>query len=227
VADGKKVKPVALEYGVQMEAAGQKMDMTLHRTIEEQKRESRACWRVTDAVSLAQGTMTSTFDLDRQSLEPVQFESSGMANMKMSYTPKAITGEIAVGGNKVPVNQTLEAPVFGSGAAMDVVLSGLPLAEGYQTTFRVFEATMQKVRPMRLKVAGAEKLSVKAGPFETLKVEIEPLDGDDAGTSTMHVTREAPHQVVKSSTKLPAAMGAGTLQTELISVATAAKVGSR
>ena len=227
VADGTRVKPVVLEYGVQMEAAGQKMEMTLNRTIEEQKLESRELWRVTDAVSVAQGTMTSTFDVDKKSLEPVQYESTGMGNMKMSYTPKAITGEIGVGGKTMPVNQALEAPVYGSGAAFDIVLSGLPLADGYQTTFRVFEATMQKVRPMRLKVSKGEKVSVKAGPFETLVVEIEPLDGDDAGKATMHVTREAPHQLVKSSTKLPAAMGAGTLQTELISVSTATKVGSR
>jgi len=57
--------------------------------------------------------------------------------------------------------------------------------------------------------------------FDAYVVEIEPLDGDDAGKSTLHVTRELPHQILKSSMKLPAGMGGGTMSSELQSVATA------
>ena len=226
-ADGSIVKPAVLDYGIHMEAGGKAVDMTVHRTIQESTQGSRACWRLTDSVTNPMGTSTSTFDLDRKSLVPVQYQSSGRATIKLSYQPNSITGEMGMGGQTLPVNQSLEAPVFGSGAAFDAVLSGLPLTGGYQATYRIFETSTQKVRPMRLTVSGTEKVSVKAGSFDTWVVEVVPLDGDDSGTATFHVTRAAPHQLVTASGKLPAMMGGGTLKTELTSVASGESVGSR
>jgi hypothetical protein len=46
-------------------------------------------------------------------------------------------------------------------------------------------------------------------------VTLSPLDGDDAGTATFHVTRAAPHVVVQGTIKLPAMMGNGTQEVEL------------
>src|SRR5262249_56640223 len=160
-------------------------------------------------------------------LEPIRFQTSGRATIKLAYSPKSITGEMGMGGQTTPVHQTLEAPVFAAGPAFDAVLSGLPLADGYQTTYRVFEASTQKVRPMRLKVSGAEQVSVKAGSFDTWVVEVQPLDGDDTAKATFHVPRTAPHQLVTATGKLPATMGGGTMKTELTSVAAAENVTSK
>lgn len=226
-ADGSAVKPEVCEYAVKMEMAGRVMEMGVKRTIEEAMRETRSCWRVTDVVTTPMGAMTSTFDLDRTNLLPVRYESSGLAMAKLDFTPTAIAGEMGAGGQTMPVNHKLEAPVFGSDAAFEVALSVLPIAEGYETTFRTFNADKQQARPMRLKVGRGESLSVPAGTFETLVVEVEPLDGDETGKTTFHVTRAAPHRVVKSAAKLPAQMGGGTMTSELKSVASLEKVGAK
>lgn len=227
VVDAKAVKPVTLEYGIKMEMAGRTMDMSLKRTIEEATRESRAYWKVTDAVTTPMGAMTSSFDLDRQSLAPIRYEAGGMATVKLDFTDTAIKGEMGMAGQTTPIDYKLDAPVFGGGAAFETALSGLPIAEGYEATFRTFEPSKQKVRLMKLRVGGTQSLTVAAGTFETLIVEIEPVDGEADGQMTLHVTRDLPHRVVKSSAKMPAQMGGGTMSLELKSVATAEKVGAR
>ena len=226
-ADGKAVQPGVLEYALKMDMGGRSMEMSVKRTIAEAMRETRSCWRVTDVVTMPMGSMTSSYDLDRQSLMPVRFETSGMATSKLDFTPTAITGEMGAGGQTMPVNLKLEAPVFGDDAAFELVLSTLPLAAGYEATYRTFEASKQKARPMRLKVSRNESVSVPAGTFDALVVETEPLDGEEGGRTTLHVTREAPHRVVKSSARLPAQMGGGTMSSELKSVASAEKVGAK
>jgi dipeptidyl aminopeptidase/acylaminoacyl peptidase len=226
-ADGKAVRPEVLEYAVKMDMGGRSMEMSVKRTVEESMREAKACWRVTDVVTMPMGSMTSSYDLDRQSLVPVRFEASGMATSKLDFTATSVTGEMGAGGQSMPVNAKLDAPVFGDDAAFVLVLSALPLAAGYETTYRTFEASKQKARPMRLKVGAAQSVSVPAGTFEALVVETEPLDGEEGGRTTLHVTREAPHRVVKSSAKLPAQMGGGTMTSELKSVASAEKVGAK
>jgi hypothetical protein len=67
---------------------------------------------------------------------------------------------------------------------------------------------------------------VPAGTFETLIVDIEPLDGEEGGMK-LHVTRQAPHRVVKAAGKLPAQMGGGKVTTELKSMTGPEKVGAR
>ena len=222
-ADGNLVKPATLDYAQHIETGGRSIDITVHRTIEEAKQGDRPCWRLTEAATSPMGTSTTVYDVDRGSLGPIQCQVSGRATIKISYSPTSISGEMGMGGQTMPISQNLDAPVFAAGAAFDAVLSALPLTDGYQASYRIFEITSQKVRPMRLKVSGTEKVSVKAGSFDTWVLQAEPLDGDDAGTATYHVTRDAPHQMISASGKLPAAMGGGTLKTELVSVASASR----
>jgi hypothetical protein len=101
----------------------------------------------------------------------------------------------------------------------------MPLTEGYQATLRTFEASQQRVRPMRLAVTGAETMVVPAGSFETFVVNVEPLDGDEGGTMKLNVTRQAPHRVVKAETKLPLQMGGGKISTELKTLTEGVTVG--
>jgi hypothetical protein len=173
------------------------------------------------------GTMTGTLDLDRQSLQPIHYEMNGMASVKLDYTATAVTGEMAMAGQTTKIDQKLDAPVLSAGAGLEVALSGMPLAEGYQSTLRTFEASQQKVRLARVSVAGAESVTVPAGTFETFVVDIEPIDGENDGAMKLHVTRQAPHQVVKAEGKLPLRMGGGSVTTELKAMSPAEKVGSR
>ncbi len=94
-------------------------------------------------------------------------------------------------------------------------MAGLPLAEGYETTIRVFEAQSQRTRPMKVVVTGTATVETGSGTHRTFVVEVTPLDGDRAGTATLNVMQSAPHHVVTGSTRLPATMGSGIIRTEL------------
>ena len=72
----------------------------------------------------------------------------------------------------------LDAPVFGSDSALDIVVASLPLAPGYKTTLRSFDILSQAVKVMSVEVVGVEKVTVPAGTFEAFKVELKNLDGE-------------------------------------------------
>lgn len=225
--DGTRLKPAVLDYALKIEMSGQSMDMTLRRTIEESTDAKRACWKVSDAMTMSGMTMNDAFHLDRKTLEPVRRESAGMATVKLAYSPQSVTGEMGMGGQNQKLEVPLAAPVLADGGGFEAALAGFPLAQGFEATYRVFEPSQQKVRPMRLQVTGSETANVKAGAIDVWVVEVEPLDGDTAGKGTWKVGRATPHQVVSASYKLPAAMGGATLNCELTGVETPMKVGSR
>jgi hypothetical protein len=70
------------------------------------------------------------------------------------------------------------------------------------------------VRAMRLVVAAEDVVEVPAGQFAAYRIELTPIDGSE-GAQTIHVTTEAPHVVVQSQQRLPAAMGGGTMTSRL------------
>ncbi len=125
---------------------------------------------------------------------------------------------LKAGPQEVAIDEELEAPVFGSDSAMNLVITALPLAEGYQTTLRTFEVGMQnRTRLWSAEVTGSESVEVPAGSFEAYRVAIEALDGE-GGAQTLWVTMDEPRRVVKSEGKLPATMGGGTVVTELTGI---------
>ena len=164
------------------------------------------------------GTVIDSLELDRATLAPVRRTVGGMGMIKLNYSEMAITGEIGMPGQMQPVNVELAAPVFAGGAGLEMSVAGLPLAEGYETTLRSFDPEGQRVRPMQLTVRGVETAECAAGTFETFVVELVPLDGDEAGTSTIHVMTQAPHHIVLRELRLPAAMGGGMGNKELTSM---------
>src|SRR5262249_10203720 len=206
---------------------GQKIDIQLTRSVEETTRDGRACWRVTNASTTPMGNSNDAFDVDRATLEPVARETTGRANIKIQYAKDRVNGQMAAGGQTMPVDVKLDAPVLGDGPAFEATLAGLPLAAGYSTTYRVFEPMTQKVRPMKLEVTGEETVSVAAGSFPALVVKVTPLDDESGGTSTVRVMKAAPHWSLRSETKLPAMMGGGQMVTELQTTSSGSATVSR
>jgi dipeptidyl aminopeptidase/acylaminoacyl peptidase len=207
-----------LGYTTKLQAMGQEMAIQATRTVEAATVDGREVWRVIDVSTLPMGTVIDTLELDKARLTPVRRSMGGMGVLKLNYSEMTITGEMGVPGQTVPVNVELAAPVFAGDAGLEVSLAGLPLAEGYETTLRTFDPERQRVRPMQLSVKGSETAECAAGTFETLVVELKPLDGDEAGTSTIHVMKQAPHHIVLREFRLPAALGGGTGNKELMSI---------
>jgi hypothetical protein len=154
--------------------------------------------------------------VDRATLRPVRRGAKGpAATIALRFTESTVSGTLEIATRTVPVDLALEGAVFDEGAGRDALLASLPLAEGYEGAFRVFELLTQKVRPMKVAVTGSDTVTTGAGTFETWVVSVSPLDGTEAGTATLHVTRAAPHVVVRATIRLPAMMGSGTQEVEL------------
>ncbi|WP_428264095.1 alpha/beta fold hydrolase [Haliangium sp.] len=213
-ANGGAIQAGEMSYAVNLQMGPQKMDLTMTRTIAESEVDGRACWRISDSVQMPMGTQTDTFDVDRATLLPVQRKASGMGSIDLVYGDDAITGKLVGMGQSMDVNVALEAPVFGEGPGLVAAIAGLPLAEGYKTTYRQLDVLSQKVQAFALTVTGTETTKVPAGSFETFVVEIEPL-GDATGGGTLRVLAAAPHHVVKADYRLPANMGGGTMSSQL------------
>jgi dipeptidyl aminopeptidase/acylaminoacyl peptidase len=216
--DGGVIEAGTWEYTIKLQTMGQEIEIAGTRTIEASSIVDRAVWRVIDVSVLPMGTMTDTLELDKATLAPVRRGVGGMATVGLEYTEATVTGEMVAMGQTAPIDVELEAPVFADGSGLEVSLAGIPLAVGYETTLRTFDAERQKVRPFKVSVTGSETTECPAGTFDTFVVELVPLDGDEAGTSTFHVMKDAPHHVVLREFRLPAQMGSGTGTKELTSV---------
>ena len=71
----------------------------------------------------------------------------------------------------------------------------LPLADGYTATIRNFDIQTQKVKFLKLTVAGVESVKVPAGTFDAYRVEVSAAEGG-ADKKTIWVAKDS-HQVVK------------------------------
>lgn len=223
VADGSVIRAGSVRYRSAIDAMGQELDIQVTRTVEPAMVGDRALWRVIDQVESPMGIGVDTFELDRVSLRPVRRGAGGTGTVALQFADTAVTGEIRMRGQRIPIEVRLAAPVFGNESALTLVIAGLPLAEGYATTLRVFDLQSQQARPMHLAVTGIETTRSAAGAFETFVIELTPLDGNEGGAATMSVMRDAPHTLVRSVTQLGPAMGGGTATTELVAVSAAVR----
>ncbi len=214
-SDGGVIEPRTLEYDVTIEVGAQEIGLAVTRTIEAASLDGQPVWRVIDVLESPMGAMVDTLEIDRGSLRPLRRAVSGMATIQLRYSDSEVAGEVGAMGQMTSVQASLAAPVYADGAGLDIVVAGLPLRDGYETTLRTFDAEMQRTRPMQLSVIGTETVETGSGAHLTFVVEVRPLDGDAAGTSTLHVMHSAPHHIVTSSTRLPATMGSGTMRVEL------------
>jgi outer membrane lipoprotein-sorting protein len=103
--------------------------------------------------------------------------------------------------------------VLSDGAGVELPLSTAPLAEGYAAGLKVFDIMGGRVKEMNARVTGAEKVTTPAGTYDTHVVEIKPVEGGNEGMK-IWITKET-RMIVKSETILPAAMGGGTVISEL------------
>ncbi|MDA8021297.1 MAG: S9 family peptidase, partial [Thermoanaerobaculia bacterium] len=203
-------------YSSTLSVQGQELTIEGTRLFEAAEEDGQAVLRLGTKASTPMGDASDDFVLDGQSLRPIRRTvKQGPATIELSYGDREVTGQMQAGPQQMPVKLDLEAPVFGSDAALDVVLSGLPLAEGYRTYLRYAEVGMtQRVRFFALSVDGTETIEVPAGSFETYRVTLEALDGE-GGDVTSWFTVETPRKLVKSSGTLPPQMGGGPIETVL------------
>lgn len=221
--NGAALRGMTLQYASRIAIMGQQLETRASRTISQ----APGMWRIVDNTSLPAmmggGMAIDTMEVHGANLRPMRRSSSvqtpmGAQFVRLAYTDNSVTGVMGAGPQTMNINATLDAPIFGDGAALELALAAMPLSEGFEAMFRSFNPQAQATRPFRLQVTGTSSVTVPAGTFDVLVVSIQPLDGDNAGTSTFHVMAAAPHVVVKSEVNLGAQMMGATSTTELTSM---------
>ncbi|ACY15703.1 alpha/beta fold hydrolase [Haliangium ochraceum] len=210
-----RIRPARLVYAVAREMGEQTMRMEVVRSIAACKGKNARCWRVADQASSPMGALEEVLLLDRETLLPIE-RTSKSANHELSlrYSDSAVTGSMTVMGNRQDLSAELAAPVFGDSAGLALALAAMPLAADYRTQTREFDPMTQKVLAYALAVSGSESIEVPAGSFDTWRVEMRPI-GRSSGKRTLHVTKDAPHHLVRALFEVPAEMGGGSLRIEL------------
>lgn len=195
--------PGSSDYTATINMNGQEMTMNVTRTVEE----SDAGWRVTETAAGPMGEVSDTEILAKGTLTPIERHTvQGPVEINLNYSAETVEGSFSMNGQERPVNVDLDQAIYSDGAGSSVVVSSLPLEEGYDVRYGTFDLMSQQVRPMRLSVTGIEEVTVPAGTFEAFRVEVGP-DGGDPGGSTLWVTTDT-FEVAKVETRLPQMNGA-------------------
>ncbi|HEX6803704.1 MAG TPA: alpha/beta fold hydrolase [Terriglobales bacterium] len=197
------------KYQVKIAVGGQEMNLKLATAIQD----VGGSWVATDQTDTPQGAAVDTATLEKGTLVVLKRNiKQGPVVIDLDFAGNKAVGKMSMNGQDRPVNVDLGGPLFADAAGGDQVISCLPLAEGYSTTFRNFDVQTQKVKLLQLTVAGKEQVTVPAGTFDAFRVEIASADGG-SDKKTVWVASDS-HKVVKV-TAVIASMGGATLTQEL------------
>ncbi len=211
-----RVESGRFEYLTRLSIQGNDMEMPSTREINRTDLDGRSVIEIVSSTSSPMGDASDRYVVDARTLRPVKRRAEqGPATIRIDFDSRQVSGEIDAGAQQIPIDIELDAPIYGGEAAFEVVMSALPLAEGYRTPVRVAEIGMQqRVRFFNLNVTGKESVEVDAGTFQAWRVELSALD-DEGGDQVIWVNAEAPRQVVRVEGTLPPEMGGASFTTEL------------
>jgi len=190
-------------YKAKIELGGQTIPIDLTRTI----KEVAGAWVVTETTTMPMGVVSDEATLDKGTLVlRKRTMKQGPAIIEVTFAGNKATGNMSMNGQNRPIAADLGGAVFADGPGGNDVIATLPLAAGYTTTFRNFDAMTQQVKSRQLKVVGTESVTVPAGTFNAIKVEVTPAEGTGE-TITLWVDPVS-RSVVKSVAILPQMNGA-------------------
>jgi hypothetical protein len=203
------LRPGKHSYQGKIEAAGQSFPLNATTEVKEEG----GAWLVTESAKLPRGEANDTAWIEKGSLILTKrIVKQAPVTIDVEFKNNKAIGSMDVGGQAKPISVDTGGALFADGAGAYYVLASLPLAEGYTVTFRNFDLQKQKIVLKRMKVAGAEMVTVPAGSFEAFKLEVTSAE-DEPGQSTVWVAKDS-RKVVKIVTVSPRMNGA-TLTSEL------------
>lgn len=198
------------KYDAKIAVGGQQMAIKIATTVAEKD----GAWQLTDTMETPMGAATDTVTADKASLQlKKRSVRQGPMNLDLEADSTHIFGKLAMGGSDKAVDIPLDGPLYADGAGAYNALAALPLAVGYELTYRNVDTQKQKQRLLHLKVAASEQVTVPAGAFDSWKLEVTPADGS-AGQTTIWIAKDK-RVPVKISAVLPE-MGGATLTAELV-----------
>ena len=196
-------------YKATIAVNGQTIPLDVTSTIKEEN----GAWVVSETAKTPMGDMVDTTTLEKGSLIlKKRAVTQGPVAIALAFEGTKANGTMTVNGQAKPIDAELGGALFADGAGTHSVIATLPLAEGYQTTFRNFNMQSQKVALKQLRVVGVEDVTVPAGTFKAWKTEVTSAEGEP-GTTTIWIATES-RKAVKISATLPQ-MGGAVLTSEL------------
>jgi hypothetical protein len=196
-------------YAAKIEMGGQQMSLKYTTTITD----SGASWTAVNQTETPAGTATDTGVIEKGTLTLLKRKmTQGPMSIDLDFAGGKAVGKMSMGGMDRPVSADLGGSLFADGPGGSQVIATLPLAEGFSTTYRNFDAMAQKAKLQQLKVAGSETVTVPAGKFDTFRVEVTSADGG-SDKQTIWVAKDS-RKVVKSSAVV-VSMGGATMTQEL------------
>ena len=181
-------------YSILLEMAGQKIPMTMTRSV----KENGGNWVVTDKVSTPQGDQSDEAVYTKGTLKPVSRKiSAGPQTINYSYTPEKVTME--VGGKSIPT--AVDGAYIQDGGGNDMIIARMPLSDSYQAG--IYVATQDgKVILNKLSVTGAETIDgVSCYKCELVNTE----DPTDLTTYYVGVNDKTAHKIVAPLAGAPGA----------------------
>jgi dipeptidyl aminopeptidase/acylaminoacyl peptidase len=216
-ADATLLAPLTLSYVAEVAVAGGTLTLESTRTMAREDLKGIPAWRVETVMKTPGAEARDVTYLALPGLRPLRRSvSQGPVRIELEFSDVAVTGSMRAMGQEIAVDVELEAPVFGSDAALEATLCALPLAPGYGAVLRTFDIQTQSVRVLALRVVGTEIVEVPAGTFDSFKATVETVGGEGGG-GVIWISRDAPRAVVRSERTLPAQGGGGTVVQRLAS----------
>ncbi len=176
-------------------------------TVAREVKDEGGHWVITEAAKMPMGEVTDKTTVEKGTLIPLERSvRQGPVTVDLSFKDGKATGTMNVNGQAQPVSVDLGGPLYADGAGAHLMVAALPLTEGYTATYRNFDVQTQKVKLKQVKVGGTEKVTVPAGTFDSMKLEVTSAEGE-AGQTTVWVDT-ATRQVVKTVSVVPQMNGA-------------------
>ncbi len=196
--------PGETKYDIMVEMGANKMSMKVVQTITK----TDEGFIVKQVMSSPMGDATDEVTLVGKQLSPKhRTATQGPVKIELDYTDATIKGGMEMGPNTQPVDVTLDGPLFADGAAEPVMMTTLPLAEGYTTILRGLGGQTMQPELKRLTVTGMEEVETPSGKTQAFRVEVKPADGS-AGETVYYVEQGGAHRLLKSRAVVPAMGGA-------------------
>jgi dipeptidyl aminopeptidase/acylaminoacyl peptidase len=210
---GSLLKAGTASYSSTMSARGQSLKLTTTRSLQKASLNGAPVWRIVEVSTSPMGEATDTLDMDATTLLPLRRSmKQGAMTIGLAFEAGAINGKIA-GPMNMPINVKKSGAVLSDGIGVELPLSTAPLAAGYAAGVKVFDIMGGRVKDMVARVTGDEKVTTPAGTFDAHVVEVRPAEGGNEGVK-IWIAKEG-RAIVKSETNLPAAMGGGSVVSEL------------
>ena len=206
-------KPGVYEYHVDISFGGQNMSMESKRIV----KESEGSWVVNDELTGPMGVMKESSRLKRQTLKPISRDvNQGPAEIKLAYGAEGVSGSMNAMGKETPISFNSDKSLAPDGSCIDLYLAAFDWADGQVRYFENFDLETQTVNTKEAKVLRREKVTVPAGEFDAVVVEVKNA-ADGSSNVIYWISGE---YCVKSEANLPQMAGA-----KMISVLKSATVG--